>query len=318
MILGEGPRPSAMFQVPPWQMCDDPVTGMSYSIPVSGVAGGNGGDLSSFLLSEAALAALQRFLPSNEPYASEEMRRREEEQGEEAEEDDLMDSPVDAYSCDEFRMYEFKVRRCVRGRSHDWTECPYAHPGRRPGAGTPAIRPRGVRVLAPSLQVPHTGLQGRRQLPTPRLLLRPHAGAAARRPQAQQQQSAPASSVLDGYFSKGLASSPTSTLMSPPTSPPSDSPPLSPSGHSLRRSRFPGFFAINGVLASLRRLQLSKAKSVPSSWGLQQVSGVGSPRGVVNVRPGFCSLPTTPTAASPGGLFDEWRSRRERWSPVGT
>ncbi|VAH09539.1 unnamed protein product [Triticum turgidum subsp. durum] len=26
-------------------------------------------------------------------------------------------------------MYEFKVRRCARARSHDWTACPYAHPG---------------------------------------------------------------------------------------------------------------------------------------------------------------------------------------------
>ncbi|KAL5784132.1 hypothetical protein ACOSQ2_006524 [Xanthoceras sorbifolium] len=39
------------------------------------------------------------------------------------------DSPMDAYSCDHFRMFEFKVRKCARGRSHDWTECPYAHPG---------------------------------------------------------------------------------------------------------------------------------------------------------------------------------------------
>ena len=38
---------------------------------------------------------------------------------------------VDAYACDEFRMYEFKVRRCSRGRSHDWTDCPYAHPGEK-------------------------------------------------------------------------------------------------------------------------------------------------------------------------------------------
>ncbi|KAI5082608.1 hypothetical protein GOP47_0002351 [Adiantum capillus-veneris] len=28
-------------------------------------------------------------------------------------------------------MYEFKVRRCMRGRSHDWTECPFAHPGEK-------------------------------------------------------------------------------------------------------------------------------------------------------------------------------------------
>ncbi|KAL6221228.1 hypothetical protein ACLB2K_008980 [Fragaria x ananassa] len=41
------------------------------------------------------------------------------------------DSPVDAYSGDHFRMFEFKVRPCARVRSHDWTECPYAHPGEK-------------------------------------------------------------------------------------------------------------------------------------------------------------------------------------------
>ncbi|KAH7286056.1 hypothetical protein KP509_33G056800 [Ceratopteris richardii] len=35
------------------------------------------------------------------------------------------------FSSDDFRIYEFKVRRCMRGRSHDWTECPFAHPGEK-------------------------------------------------------------------------------------------------------------------------------------------------------------------------------------------
>ncbi|KAE8671421.1 Zinc finger CCCH domain-containing protein 20 [Hibiscus syriacus] len=57
------------------------------------------------------MAALHRYLPSND-----------------------LDSDVavvDAFSCDHFRMYEFKVRRCARARSHDWTDCPYAHPGEK-------------------------------------------------------------------------------------------------------------------------------------------------------------------------------------------
>ncbi|KAF9588191.1 hypothetical protein IFM89_008205 [Coptis chinensis] len=37
----------------------------------------------------------------------------------------------DPYSSDEFRMYEFKIRRCMRSRSHDWTDCPFAHPGEK-------------------------------------------------------------------------------------------------------------------------------------------------------------------------------------------
>ncbi|KAL8142930.1 hypothetical protein V2J09_015962 [Rumex salicifolius] len=33
------------------------------------------------------------------------------------------------YATDEFRMYQFKVRPCSRAYSHDWTECPFVHPG---------------------------------------------------------------------------------------------------------------------------------------------------------------------------------------------
>lgn len=38
---------------------------------------------------------------------------------------------LDPYSSDHFRMYDFKVRRCTRSRSHDWTDCPFAHPGEK-------------------------------------------------------------------------------------------------------------------------------------------------------------------------------------------
>uniref|UniRef100_A0A2N9G7S1 C3H1-type domain-containing protein n=1 Tax=Fagus sylvatica TaxID=28930 RepID=A0A2N9G7S1_FAGSY len=41
------------------------------------------------------------------------------------------DSDSDPYSSDHFRIYEFKVRRCTRSRSHDWTDCPFAHPGEK-------------------------------------------------------------------------------------------------------------------------------------------------------------------------------------------
>ncbi|KAH7301890.1 hypothetical protein KP509_23G047300 [Ceratopteris richardii] len=33
------------------------------------------------------------------------------------------------YTSDEFRMYSFKIRPCSRAYSHDWTECPFVHPG---------------------------------------------------------------------------------------------------------------------------------------------------------------------------------------------
>ncbi|KAL9406710.1 hypothetical protein Peur_003682 [Populus x canadensis] len=35
------------------------------------------------------------------------------------------------YSTDEFRMYAYKIKKCTRTRSHDWTECPYAHLGEK-------------------------------------------------------------------------------------------------------------------------------------------------------------------------------------------
>ncbi|KAJ4977414.1 hypothetical protein NE237_002520 [Protea cynaroides] len=58
-------------------------------------------------------AFLHRFLPCNTS----------------GDEDD--DEDNDPYSSDDFRMYEFKVRRCMRSRSHDWTDCPFAHPGEK-------------------------------------------------------------------------------------------------------------------------------------------------------------------------------------------
>ncbi|KAH7675552.1 CCCH zinc finger domain-containing protein [Dioscorea alata] len=60
--------------------------------------------------------------------------------------DSAHDRALDPYSSDDFRIYDFKVRRCVRGRSHDWTDCPFAHPGEKarrrdprrfPYSGTP-------------------------------------------------------------------------------------------------------------------------------------------------------------------------------------
>ncbi|CAA0808645.1 Zinc finger CCCH domain-containing protein 2 [Striga hermonthica] len=60
----------------------------------------------------AAAAALSRFLPRNTTSGS----------------DSDDDHP---YSSDHFRMYEFKVRKCGRSRTHVWTDCPFAHPGEK-------------------------------------------------------------------------------------------------------------------------------------------------------------------------------------------
>ncbi|GBG67234.1 hypothetical protein CBR_g84897 [Chara braunii] len=41
----------------------------------------------------------------------------------------LPDVKSSIYATDEFRMYSFKVKSCSRAYSHDWTECPFVHPG---------------------------------------------------------------------------------------------------------------------------------------------------------------------------------------------
>jgi len=102
MMMSEG------VSVPPWG-----------SLPVSGVdvgGGGAGDEMTPYLL-----AALRQYLPCND------VNLGEEDDDEAA----AMAAAADAYACDEFRMYDFKVRRCARGRSHDWTECPFAHPGEK-------------------------------------------------------------------------------------------------------------------------------------------------------------------------------------------
>ncbi|KAM7271651.1 hypothetical protein ACFE04_030865 [Oxalis oulophora] len=41
----------------------------------------------------------------------------------------LPDINLGVYGSDEFRMYSFKIKPCSRAYSHDWTECPFVHPG---------------------------------------------------------------------------------------------------------------------------------------------------------------------------------------------
>ncbi|KAG9143482.1 hypothetical protein Leryth_016489 [Lithospermum erythrorhizon] len=41
----------------------------------------------------------------------------------------LPDMKDGIYQTDEFRMFAFKVKPCSRAYSHDWTECPFVHPG---------------------------------------------------------------------------------------------------------------------------------------------------------------------------------------------
>ncbi|WOL08192.1 hypothetical protein Cni_G16944 [Canna indica] len=332
MMIGRGiSHPNPTVHVPPWSPFDDPMPASSSPLPVSGVAAAGDG----IVLDKAALSALQLYLG----------REEEEEEG-------AADSPpvVDAYTSDEFRMYEFKVRRCVRGRAHDWTECPFAHPGEKARrrdpqkhhySGTPCPDFRKVCGCkrGDACELAHgvfecwlhpdryrtqpckDGIDCRRRvcffahtpdqlrvLP-PQYQYSPSTAAAIDSydgsPLRQQ-------SALQSYLSKNFVSSPTSTLISPPKSPPRDSPPISPSGARLRRGSWPMSSSVNEIVASLRQLQLNRADSMPSSWGLHMTNGgFTSPRGALaGFNTGFCSLPSTPTAATAGWPEEEEPAER--------
>lgn len=47
-----------------------------------------------------------------------------------------LDSPL--FRTDEFRMSAFKIVRCDKKHSHDWTQCPFAHPGEKAKRRDPA------------------------------------------------------------------------------------------------------------------------------------------------------------------------------------
>ncbi|KAJ1421040.1 Zinc finger, CCCH-type [Sesbania bispinosa] len=324
MMLGEHHRANPTIHVPPWPVHDDPTVEM-YS-PCYANDGGNAGagDYSPYYLQEA-LAALQHYLPSNETDGGDSDSGRD------------SDAPVDAYSCDHFRMFEFKVRRCARGRSHDWTECPYAHPGEKArrrdprkfhysGTACPDFR-KGNCKKGDACEFAHgvfeCWLHPARYRTQPckdgtscrrRVCFFAHTPEQLRLVPQQSPRSANSADSYDGsplrQVSMPFMSSPAS--VSPPVSPPADSPPMSPMTQSLSRSL--GSSSINEMVASLRNLQLGKVKSFPSNRNISMGSpGFGSPRGSV-LRPGFCSLPTTPTQAptrSGVSYFDLWEQSCE-------
>ncbi|ESW24939.1 hypothetical protein PHAVU_004G173600 [Phaseolus vulgaris] len=304
MMLGEHRRSNPTVHVPPWPAHDDPTAEMYSAFLTNDV---NAAEYSPYYLQEA-LTALQRYLPANETDADSDSEAQP-------------DAPVDAYSCDHFRMYEFKIRRCARGRSHDWTECPYAHPGEKArrrdprkfhysGAACPEFR-KGSCKKGDTCEFAHgvfecwlhparyrtqpckDGTSCRRRVcffaHTPeQLRLVP---MQSPRSSGESYDGSPMRQILQ---STAFMSSPAASL-SPP-----ESPPLSPS--------------MNEMVASLRNLQLGKMKSMPHNRNVSVGSpGYGSPRGSV-LRPGFCSLPTTPTqqpARSGVNYLDIWEQSVE-------
>ncbi|CAL4895344.1 unnamed protein product [Urochloa decumbens] len=325
MMMGEGAL------APPWP-------------PASG--GMDGDDASS---QYNLLAALRHYLPSNDAASAAAVYDDEDEEALAA-----AAAAVDAYACDEFRMYEFKVRRCSRGRSHDWTDCPYAHPGEKArrrdprryhysGTACPDFRKGGCKRgdscefahgvfecwLHPARYrtqpckdgtacrrrvcfFAHTPDQLRVLPPPTQSSSSPRGSGAAASPLAESYDGSPLRrQAFESYLTRSaiMSSSPTSTLVSPPRSPPSgDSPPMSPdaaaaAAGAIRRGSWPGVGSpVNDVLASLRQLRLGGAggggspRSAPSGGGSFLA---GYPFGSPKSPAALYSLPSTPTRPSP-------------------
>ncbi|MBA0647275.1 hypothetical protein Goklo_015175, partial [Gossypium klotzschianum] len=240
MMIGEPTRPNPTVKIPAWDPLNDPTSNYS-SVNYNCNA-------PSSPCPVDYLSSLHRYLPSNDFESSDSL----------SEDSDL---PVDAFSCDHFRMYEFKVRRCARGRSHDWTECPYAHPGEKArrrdprkfhysGTACPDFR-KGICKKGDSCEFAHgvfeCWLHPARYRTQPckdgtsckrRVCFFAHTPEQLRLlPQQSPRGNGSSSGDLDYVGSPirhrfDVVSSPTSILASPPLSPPSDSPPLSPSGSS--------------------------------------------------------------------------------------
>ncbi|XP_050377908.1 zinc finger CCCH domain-containing protein 20-like [Argentina anserina] len=318
MMLGEPHRPNPTIHVPPWLNLDDPTAEMFSPYPLSGVGVTTPNANSSHHLNDA-LAALQRYFPSNE-FSDPDPDSDSEFSGLDP------DSPVDAYSCDHFRMFEFKVRRCARGRSHDWTDCPFAHPGEKArrrdprkfhysGSACPDFR-KGHCKKGDSCEFAHgvfeCWLHPARYRTQPckdgtsckrRVCFFAHTPEQLRVLPQQLSPRGSNSVSNSGAAAESYDGSPLRQAMAALEISPDDSPPMSP-----LMSRSLGSSSVSEMVASMRNLQLGKVKSLPRNWDVQVGSSPGfvSPRGSM-LRPGFCSLPCTPTrvpARSAIGFLD--------------
>ncbi|CAN4127969.1 unnamed protein product [Withania somnifera] len=307
MMIGRSPHSHLTVQVPPWDVMDDPM--VDVHSPFSVTSNISTSPDSAF----DALTALQRYLPSN---ANDVMF-----------DSDGLDIPVDAFSCDNIRIYEFKVRKCARGRSHDWTECPHAHPGEKArrrdprkyhysGTACPEFR-KGHCKKGDACEYAHGVFEC--WLHPARYRTQPcKDGTRCRRRVCFFAHTPEQLRVLPQNSPRSLTELPDSFDGSPSrlgfesfsSSPPFESPPMTPRG-SL------SFNTVNGIAESIRNMQIGMVRGISSNptWGLQMGSpGFGSPRSPSMLRPGFMSLPTTPTrnpTRSGLAVFDQWEKSWE-------
>ncbi|KAL8236442.1 hypothetical protein R6Q59_017523 [Mikania micrantha] len=282
-MVGDDNYHGMMVHVPPWTLIDDPVTGVSPFSPRSPNATVNSltsfEDYACFLRNDAAL---RRYLDEDLDGDGSGSGCTD------------FDITSEAFACDSFRMYDFKVRKCGRARSHDWTDCPYAHPGEKAsrrdprkysysGTACPEFR-KGNCKKGDGCEFAHGVFE---------CWLHPHRyrtqpckdGVNCRRRVCFFAHTPEQLRVLSPHTDSGFAS-----LFSSPagtSTPPSESPPMSPIDGSLSRSL--GSVSVSDMLSSLRRLQLNKTAPIGAPWSMQMGRVISSPRS------GFYSLPSTPT-----------------------
>ncbi|KMT03254.1 hypothetical protein BVRB_8g197970 [Beta vulgaris subsp. vulgaris] len=307
MMIGENHR-HHQIHVPPWQESVNPSIQFSTSSTSSSMLSSSSSNTTvnnnnnhlpnSPTYYDAVLASLRRYLihDSGEKESS-------------TNSGELLDFHVEDYD-DDFFMYDFKVRKCTRARAHDWTECPFAHPGEKAkrrdphkydysGTACSEFRKGGCKkgdscefahgVFECWLHPARFRTQACKDGPgcKRRVCFFAHSpdqlrnGPGVGSPRGSGQTGHYLSGTEDGSaVAVGVAGI---SAMSSPTS----------------------ANTVGELVASLRNLQLNKVKSMPTagsgSWG--HVGGgspvFGSPRGVVGTtamsRAGFFSLPTTPT-----------------------
>ncbi|KAD5317403.1 hypothetical protein R6Q59_032743 [Mikania micrantha] len=302
-MIGDENQHGMMVHVPPWALKDDPLAGISPFSPRSPNANVNSltslEDYAYLLRSDASLL---RYL-----------------------EDDLegdgsfsgcadFDITSETFACDNFRMYEFKIRKCTRPQSHDWTDCPYVHPGEKArrrdlrkysysGTACPDFR-KGNCKKGDGCEFAHGVFEC--WLHPNRYRTQPcKDGVNCRRRVCFFAHSPDQLRVLSPHTDSGgfpaFLSSPSET-----STPPSESPPMSPMDGYLSRSL--GSVPVSDMLSSLRRLQLNKTTSMGTPWSMQ-VGRVVSSSGT-----GFFSLPTTPTrpvTRSSLGFSEIWEEEEE-------
>lgn len=313
MKIGDLPESNPTVQIPSWdcQPIEDPSA--QIQSPTSNNVYPNSYDIFHY---GNAFEVLQRYLPSNQ---DDSVEAGDGDSGD-------FEVPGDAFLCDNFRMFEFKVKKCTRARPHDWTDCPFAHPGEKArrrdprkshysGSACPDFR-RGTCNRGDSCEYAHgvfecwlhparyrtqpckDGIHCRRRVcffaHTPeQLRVLPYTTSPDASPRRLGHDSFVAGLGLYG-------SSPKSTMYSPPLSPTTGSPSVT----------------INQITESLQGLQMNRMKMGiglsmnPPTWK----PGFGSPRSPSTIRPGSWSIPSTPIDSLNGSgrvAFDTWKISRE-------